>query len=148
MDSLNRLFIALIMHRHNFQMIHWNVVGDHFDSVHTITDEYQSKMSDDIDLVAEFMKMRDPHVHIPTIVEAIDQIKEDDHEHLIVQSDNHISCETAWKLTEKIFDELIELCDEARPDCPSDIQSEIDGMMYYYRKEGRYKCSSRLSHDD
>lgn len=143
MTKLSKFLASLILHRHNFQMIHWNVVGKHFTDVHTTLDDHIGAVTGNIDQVAEFIKMLDLDEPLPSFSDIAEFITHDDDIYIMVNT-AHIDAKTAWDLQEKIFANLIEVATDAREECPPDIQSEIDTMIYYYRIEGKYKCRVRL----
>lgn len=143
MTKLSKFLASLILHRHNLQMIHWNAVGKHFTDVHTTLDDYIGAVTGNIDQVAEFIKMLDLDEPLPSFSDIAEFITHDDDIYIMVNN-AHVDAKTAWDLQEKIFNNLIEVATDAREECPPDIQSEIDNMIYYYRTEGRYKCHARL----
>lgn len=55
--KLQELLSLMVIHEHNFRVIHWNCIGKKFDKIHSITKEYYEMLSDDQDIVAE-MAMR------------------------------------------------------------------------------------------
>lgn len=146
MTKLSKFLSMLILHRHNFQMIHWNVVGKHFGNIHTTLDEYIDTITKNIDQVAEFIKMIDFDESLPSFIDVSKFITEDDSVYIVVNN-ARIDSKDAWSIQEKIFNDLINMATEAKEECPPDIQSEIDSMIYYYRTEGRYKCHARLEDD-
>lgn len=145
--QITKLLAVLIWHRHNLQMVHWNVVGKHFRDVHLACDGYIDTTTDNIDKVAEFIKSMNLDEPIPTLVDVTKMIESDDTQHAMVQFQKMESKES-WKILLAIFEELIEEFDRVYDTLPKDLQSEVDSMVYYYRIEGLYKIKATLSEVD
>lgn len=141
--KLSHLLAVIIWNKHNFQMIHWNVVGEGFKNVHEASDGYIETLEDHVDRVAEFIRMLDLEEPIPTLSEVDAIIREDPIDHVLVTS-KHITRNEAWATMADIFDDLIKSCQAVYDNVPTDIQSELDVLMYFYRTEGMFKCKATV----
>lgn len=145
--KLSHLLAVMIWHKHNFQMVHWNVIGKGFKNVHEASNGYIDEIDGHIDQVAEFIRMLDLEEPIPTLPEIDAIIREDSVEHILVNT-KHIECDEAWNIMIELFDDLIKSCEAVYEGVPTDIQSEIDQIMYFYRKEGMFKCKATVLHSE
>lgn len=141
--KLYDLLAILIWHKHNIQMIHWNVVGKGFKNVHEATDGYVEELENHIDSVAEFIRMLDLDSPLPSFPELYKTVQEDPVQHVLITS-KPIDSKTAWNALIDIFDDLMKSCQSVYESVPTDIQSELDLIIYFYRKEGMFKCKATV----
>lgn len=144
MENLKRLFSTLVIYRHNIQMLHWKVTGEHFDCVHALMDEYTKQFNEFIDAVAEIMLMT--HASPLCLDCCLEFAKNDEHyDYVMISGKEDYSGEDCFAYIDRMFHDLIVRYNEVKNHdmIPADLASVFDNHVYWLRTEVVYKNKRR-----
>ena len=122
----------------DIKYIHWNCCGKNFDNVHTITEDYYNKLNQDLDLFAE-LALEQPGITLANPSNMTSKI-----DWSAVDDTNGISTGEAWQLIRNLLETLINTLECNYDKFSADIQSELDTIIRYWKKELKYKIMHRL----
>jgi DNA-binding ferritin-like protein len=144
--NLSTVLSALVNHQYNLRILHWRTTGTAFDLSHKIFEEYIDKFSDYIDKVAEMKLTLNDENHVNSLNELVKIANYFDLNHPIDTNKNYTWNE-AFAVIQTIFAQITHILEEVQNSnrYPSYINSELDGMIYYFRLEGQYKNRQRLN---
>ena len=143
-ERLKSLFAALVIYRHNINILHWKVKGCHFDCLHELFDNYGDKFNSFIDEVAEILLITGCN---PLSIQAcIENASNDKNNHIVLSPDDDYDCDDAPKQIGIMFSTLLNMYAEIsnNKDLTSDLQSKLDEHMHWLRLEYNYKNSRRV----
>lgn len=140
-----KLLAILINYHHNFRILHWKVVGYHFEEYHEICATYYDIMQQHIDLIAEIGLSYDEQ---PLgLVEAFEILKKDSENYKIIdpqddynESDIIDNVDIMFKDIMKALDELLKV---PRINKNPGVRSKLEGMYEFYDTECNYKNKRR-----
>lgn len=142
-QKLQTLFSVLVCYRHNLHMLHWKVVGHHFEGAHTLLDSYVSKFNTFIDEIGEMILSMDGNPL--TLQECIDIVTQLDQHILIIESGEDYDSTRVYNALDIMFTDLYNLYTEISKDCEfTDCTSVLDEHKYWLRIEGKYKNKKRM----
>ena len=118
--------------------IHFHAVGNKFDRLHSIVNEYYEKSNADSDLFGEWAMEYGEEIQNPS-----DAAKLLD---AIVENDNQYNWENGIKAISDWIQQYIEEMSTVRKSkyASDDIKSELDTIIRYWKKENDYKNEARL----
>lgn len=142
--SLQKLYCAFVLYRHNCQVLHWKVTGLDFDTVHELMNTYIDFMHDNIDKVAEMILIMGQNPLC--LMDTMKMIESDEHQFVIVHTEQSYAAKEVFDYVKYMCESLLSICDEVtnEPGMPSGIISEIDSIKYWLMVEGVYKHSRRF----
>ena len=144
MERLDQLFSALVIYRHNMNILHWKSKGCHFDCLHKLFGDYSDKFNDLIDEVAEIMLIEGQN---PLCFKhCFETASEDTRDHLVLTGAEDYDFENAATAVEKMFNMLISMYTEIAEnnDLSPELQSKFDEHLYWLKLECRYKNVQRM----
>ena len=102
MERLKQLFSALVIYRHNMNILHWKSKGCHFDGLHKLFSDYGDKFNNLIDEVAEIMLIEGEN---PLCFKhCFETASEDTRDHLILTGGENYDSENSAIAVEKMFE--------------------------------------------
>ena len=118
--------------------IHFHAVGNKFDRLHSLANEYYEKSNEDSDLFGEWAMEHGEEIQNPS-----DAAKLLD---AIVENDNQYNWENGIKAISDWIQQYIEEMTTVRKSkyASDDIKSELDTIIRYWKKENDYKNEVRL----
>lgn len=118
--------------------IHFHAVGNKFDRLHSIANEYYERSNEDSDLFGEWAIEYGEEIQNPS-----DAAKLLD---AIVENDNQYNWENGIKAISDWIQQYIEEMTTVRKSkyTSDDIKSELDTIIRYWKKENNYKNEARL----
>lgn len=149
------LFALLIIHRTNFQMLHWKVCGSDFDNAHNnVTNNYYEKVTADIDDVAE-MLMRQG-MNPLGYYDVVKLLADSDVKKIIVDNDEDYSKKEAFQICDVILEQICEaiigcledLEEENQPNINAGVKSYYENLLDQYDKEYRFLNKRRIKNLD
>jgi DNA-binding ferritin-like protein len=144
--NLKNLLSALILHHHNFRILHWNVSGVDFDPVHSLMGDYYDKLGGLVDDVAEIcisLGIQPVNLH-----EALELLGNDGEEkYLELSGGTLFTSKDCFEKSEIIFRQLINMYQKLYSDksIPESIINVLQEHQQWFRKECEYKNKRRLS---
>ena len=144
MERLKQLFSALVIYRHNMNILHWKSKGCHFDGLHKLFSDYGDKFNNLIDEVAEIMLIEGEN---PLCFKhCFETASEDTRDHLILTGGENYDSENSAIAVEKMFETLIDMYTEIAEnnDLSPELQSKFDEHLYWLKLECRYKNVQRM----
>ena len=140
---MKTLLSALVLHTHNFRVLHWNCCGLDFDATHELMSSYGDKLSEFTDEVAEsLISTGGSPVNLFT---AMTILKDSEHNFTVTDDAKTYCTEEALNTTNNILKELIALYDECNDcDLHPAIVSKLQEHQYWLIKESDYKGRRRL----
>ena len=144
MNSLKKLLACTVQYQYNLQILHWKITGYHFDTIHSILEGYQNKLTSYVDMFGEMLIAVDDEPM--TLKEIVKFIEDDDADYISINAEEYYDKGDVFKCIGYMFNHLIKLCDAVKTDndLPSDIRAQIDGVQYELRIESKYKNKMRL----
>lgn len=116
-----------------FSKIHWNAHGENFVELHRLTDEYRHVIMGDIDMFGELAVEFNCTAENPVLFS-----NEDVSPTINCDYDNVTPYMNAIDLIQSIISEYIGSLELYYVDFPSDVQSELDRCIRYWKKERDY----------
>ena len=142
-DKLKFLFALLVAYRHNIHMLHWKVVGEHFDCVHKLMDKYVDKFNGFIDDIGEMLLSleQDPL----TLQECMELLSNHESDFLVIESTRDYEGEDVFKAIQIMFNDLYVMYTSITSECElGDCVSKLDEHKYWLRVECYYKNMKRM----
>lgn len=118
--------------------IHFHAVGNKFDRLHSIANEYYEKSNEDSDLFGEWAMEYGEEIQNPSDAAKLLDV--------IVENDNQYNWENGIKAISDWIQQYIEEMTTVRKSkyASDDIKSELDTIIRYWKKENDYKNEIRL----
>lgn len=118
--------------------IHFHAVGNKFDRLHSIANEYYEKSNEDSDLFGEWAMEHGEEIQNPSDASKLLDV--------IVENDNQYNWENGIKTISDWIQQYIEEMTTVRKSkyASDDIKSELDTIIRYWKKENDYKNEARL----
>ena len=118
--------------------IHFHAVGNKFDRLHSIANEYYEKSNEDSDLFGEWAMENGEEIQNPSDAAKLLDV--------IVENDNQYNWENGIKAISDWTQQYIEEMTTVRKSkyASDDIKSELDTIIRYWKKENDYKNEVRL----
>ena len=118
--------------------IHFHAVGNKFDRLHSIANEYYEKSNADSDLFGEWAMEYGEEIQNPSdAAKLLDAIVENDNQY---NWENGIKAISDW--TQQYIEEMTTV--RKSKYASDDIKSELDTIIRYWKKENGYKNEVRL----
>ena len=118
--------------------IHFHAVGNKFDRLHSIANEYYEKSNTDSDLFGEWAMEYGEEIQNPSdAAKLLDAIVENDNQY---NWENGIKAISDW--TQQYIEEMTTV--RKSKYASDDIKSELDTIIRYWKKENGYKNEARL----
>lgn len=118
--------------------IHFHAVGNKFDRLHSIANEYYEKSNEDSDLFGEWAMEYGEEIQNPSdAAKLLDAIVENDNQY---NWENGIKAISDW--TQQYIEEMTTV--RKSKYASDDIKSELDTIIRYWKKENGYKNEARL----
>ena len=118
--------------------IHFHAVGNKFDRLHSIANEYYEKSNADSDLFGEWAMEYGEEIQNPSdAAKLLDAIVENDNQY---NWENGIKAISDW--TQQYIEEMTTV--RKSKYASDDIKSELDTIIRYWKKENGYKNEARL----
>lgn len=138
MGIFERLYYFSVVFTNTMKHIHFHAVGNKFDRLHSIANEYYEKSNEDSDLFGEWAMEHGEEIQNPS-----DAAKLLD---AIVENDNQYNWENGIKAISDWIQQYIEEMTTVRKSkyASDDIKSELDTIIRYWKKENDYKNEARL----
>lgn len=118
--------------------IHFHAVGNKFDRLHSIANEYYEKSNEDSDLFGEWAMEHGEEIQNPSDAAKLLDV--------IVENDNQYNWENGIKAISDWIQQYIEEMTTVRKSkyASDDVKSELDTIIRYWKKENDYKNEARL----
>ena len=118
--------------------IHFHSVGNKFDRLHSIANEYYEKSNEDSDLFGEWAMEYGEEIQNPSDAAKLLDV--------IVENDNQYNWENGIKAISDWIQQYIEEMTTVRKSkyASDDVKSELDTIIRYWKKENDYKNEARL----
>ena len=118
--------------------IHFHAVGNKFDRLHSIANEYYEKSNEDSDLFGEWAMEYGEEIQNPSDAAKLLDV--------IVENDNQYNWENGIKAISDWIQQYIEEMSTVRKSkyAYDDVKSELDTIIRYWKKENDYKNEARL----
>ncbi len=138
MGIFERLYYFSVVFTNIMKHIHFHAVGNKFDRLHSIANEYYEKSNEDSDLFGEWAMEYGEEIQNPS-----DAAKLLD---AIVENDNQYNWENGIKTISDWIQQYIEEMTTVRKSkyASDDVKSELDTIIRYWKKENDYKNEARL----
>ena len=118
----------------NLGILHRNLIGPGFFTVHELLESYYKKIGEMIDEVVEIgIRLGNRELSISECVKICPSLK-------VVKFD----CIEALRITQKIFEMLIEGFLNCNENMPDDVESKFDEHILWLQQEGFYKIKHYL----
>lgn len=134
---LKDIYNYAVVINNNLRYIHWKACGPRFDRIHTMTDEYYKKLSNDIDNIVELAIEYDEDILNPN-----ECINETDISFSYGNFGDFEKSMIEVSLNIQTFIDKIEETKEE--DYDSDVISYLDELLRYWKKELNFKMKKRL----
>ena len=141
--GLNTFLAALLVYRHNLQILHWMANGESFLTIHEQAQKYYELLTKDIDTVAE-MYLRYSNT-IVNYKEAYELIEHSDHAFLVVSGNDFCDMEAFTTFSGQMFNDLkycIETLLTDQEEFESikavGVKSELENMHNEYDLQANY----------
>ena len=121
----------------DMKYIHLHACGQSFDTIHNITDDYYQKLSEDFDTLAE-IALEIPGVQLANPSNMVSKI-----DYKPITDEPHIQYYRAIALLEDILTIYINALEANYSKYSSDIQSEFDNIIRFWKKELEFKTLRR-----
>lgn len=145
MEKFQKLFSALIIFRHNMQILHWKATGKDFDAVHRLCDEYTASLGVITDEITELMM--EVGINPLGIPEVIELARDDDEfKYICLDADKLYSSKDVYKYIDIMFSSLCDMYIEIHSidDLRDDICGKLEEHMKWLSLELNYKNKRRL----
>ena len=132
-------YCSAVLLTNDLKYIHINGCGNHFDRIHSITDEYYWRSNGESDYLMELCMENSINIINPTLANTY--LKD-----WKPECDHNYTFETAMvKIKEKItlYIESLEMLRDSMTQ--SDTQSWLDDTIRYWKKESGYKMERRMT---
>lgn len=117
------------------QAVHWNAGGKDFFTLHEKLDTYIDKIEDDIDTLAELIKQA--HANVPSPAAIYTEV-------FPISTDTPFNIDSGFQAVNEAITCYCMTLDCYYCNLPHDMQSEIDNISSYWKKESQYKLMSLL----
>lgn len=135
--NLKIFLSALLVYRHNFQVIHWMAKGESFLTIHDKTQEYYTGLTNDIDTVAEMILRTEDS--IVNYKEAMENIEDYDYNFLLMHGSTSCDMECFVEFSTKMFKDLMYCITKVLEDEHSiGIKSGLESLYDKYELQCNY----------
>lgn len=137
LNNIARLQALVVKYEYNFKILHWKSAGEEFNDAHATMAQYEDDLGKFVDDLAEIAMMQGGlpcTLHDACMVSKGIEVD-------IKKDYSRLEC---FKLAVKMFTHLVEAIDRAREGATSDINSELDTIQFYCRKQESYLGKRRL----
>lgn len=141
---MRRLLSVLTLYQSNVKILHWKLTTTDFDTVHSLMSEYEEKLGEFIDDIAEIgLQIETNPVNI---VEAINLLNGDEAQYMSISGYEDFTPKTCFEKIDFMFSNLLSLYESHYNDesLAPDIVNVLQEHAYWLRKELRYKNKRRL----
>jgi len=135
MEKFTKINSMLKVIEDNFKILHHNIVGENWFSVHEKLAEYYEKVGDVEDAIIEMGIMNGcADVSIKDAVLNYDSLEVKPYD-----------VNTAFSLSLKMFNDIVNELNIVKEGLPADCVSEIETYQYWFRLESKYKLVHKLA---
>ncbi len=131
-----KLMCSLKVIQDNIRILHRNLKGSNWYGTHEVLEDYYEAIDDIADDVIEIGIMLG--IVEPNLSMAVDEYKP------FLTSRKYTEVE-AYRLLYKMFMDVVELVEQAKPNLADDISSKLEEYQFYCRKEAMFKIKGRLT---
>jgi len=145
MKDLQKLFTALVLSKHNIQILHWKAIGVEFDAVHSVMDDYGKCLSKLIDEVGEIMvEMKIDPLCIHGVMELAE--KDSDNDYLCIDPTRDYPAKEAFGHLNTMLTLLCKLYDCICKDgnIPENVIGKLQEHQRWISLELNYKNARRM----
>lgn len=156
--TLKELLSVFVVYSHNFKVLHWQAIGNRFDTIHSIANNYYEMLSADVDKIAEMgARFGLDSVGFSEAIEILDTL---DGDYLVLKADKKIDYSEFVSATDSMLQQIL-LCLESVHETKElqdihnmGIKSDIEAMHASYDLQYRYLNARRSgiehfqSHED
>lgn len=137
MGTFEKLYYISVCFLNNMKHIHTHAAGNKFDRIHNIAEGYYDKASDESDMFVELALEFNEDVQNPA--KAAELVG------YAINEDNELYWEEAIAAISEEINGYISALEAARndPGTTPDVQSELDTIIRYWKKENNYKNKMR-----
>jgi DNA-binding ferritin-like protein len=137
MDKISELIRLIISAQYKMRLTHWRICGNHFDSIHNITDEYVDKLGDLIDELTEMLMSMGGN---PVTFSSCNDSELDS-----MDVGTKIDADIALQIIKSTFQNIIKKYQElSQENLPSVIHSKLDEEEYWFIIENNFKTRLRM----
>lgn len=134
-DCYSNIMCVLACAYADMRALHWNVRGNNFYELHSLFDQYQYSISNDIDKFAEIFVRECGYA--PNIGTCMCNVS-------FVDTSNGIDCRPAAEMCKCILENYISTLELYYPNFDHEVQSVVDNMIDFYKTEIDYKLDQFL----
>lgn len=134
-DCYSHIMCVLACAYADMRALHWNVRGNNFYELHSLFDQYQYSISNDIDKFAEIFVRECGYA--PNIGTCMCNVS-------FVDTDNGIDCRAAAEMCKDILTNYVSTLELCYPNFDHEVQSVVDNMIDFYKTEIDYKLDQFL----
>ena len=136
MTKYAKLYYQSVVFSNDMQHIHTHAIGNKFDRLHSISNEYYEKASEDSDLFVELALEFGEKVRNPSDAAAI--INYD-----FTDADSYDWDDGIQQIMARMEAYIAAMEELRKSNIPADVQSLLDDIIRYWKKENRYKNVAR-----
>ena len=136
MTKYAKLYYQSVVFSNDMKHIHTHAIGNKFDRLHSISNEYYEKASEDSDLFVELALEFGEKVRNPSDAAAI--IGYD-----FADADSYDWDDGIQQIMARMEAYIAAMEELRKSNIPADVQSLLDDIIRYWKKENRYKNVAR-----
>ena len=131
------LYYVSVVFVNTMKHIHFHAVGNKFDRLHSIANEYYEKANDESDLFGEWALEYNEEIRNPSNAASLLKVNTED-------EDTYNWEEGIMTISSWISFYIAELEKVRNDNTSDDIKSELDSIIRYWKKENNYKNKTRM----
>jgi len=128
--TINNILSAVSIFANNILMIHWNAKGDDFSTIHNLTDSWYWSARNDLDTIGELSVELCGSAPNPAM--SLDDVA-------LLQSNTEYTIDDVYVVVAAQMDSLITTLETYYVNFDHDVQSTLDNIIRYWKKERDYK---------
>ena len=136
MTKYAKLYYQLVVFSNDMKHIHTHAIGNKFDRLHNISNEYYEKANEESDLFVELALEFGEKVRNPSDAAAIIGYSTAD-------ADSYDWDNGIQQIIARMEAYIASLEELRKSGVPTDVQSLLDDIIRYWKKENRYKNAAR-----
>lgn len=145
--NLKELLAVFVVYSHNFKVLHWQAIGNKFDRIHKIAEEYYGMTSSDTDKIAEMgARLGFDSVGFSEAIEILDSLEGD---YLVLKADKKYEYPEFVIVADAMLKQLLSCLEnvheseELQDIHNMGIKSDIEAMHSTYDLQYRYLNARR-----
>ena len=136
MTKYAKLYYQSVVFSNDMKHIHAHAIGNKFDRLHSISNEYYEKASEDSDLFVELALEFGEKVRNPSDAAPINNYSTAD-------ADSYDWDNGIQQIIARMEAYIASMEELRKSGVPTDVQSLLDDIIRYWKKENRYKNVAR-----